>query len=234
MCTVTYIPTKQGCFITSNRDEDKLRGASTLPPQWYHHINEQHISTSIMYPKDSQKGGTWIAVKKNGDVIVLLNGALKKHTRKQAYTKSRGLIVIDILHSQDMVVALQQIYLDGVEPFTCIVYTGSKLYEMRWDEKERTITQLNQTESYIWSSCTLYNETVQVQRKALFHNFVYTSTDIRTNAIIAFHKSVDYVNTMQACKRDFIENIATVSITHISINNINYEIVYHDLFLIPS
>ncbi len=229
MCTVTYIPTKEGGFITSNRDEDKHRGLTTLPPQWHQHIKEGALSTSIMYPKDSQKGGTWIAVKENGDVIVLLNGALEKHTPKQQYKVSRGLVVIDLLCNQNVIVALQQINLEGIEPFTCIAYSNGTLFEMRWNEKAKTITTLDQTKPYIWSSCTLYNEAVQAQRKTQFNNWLNTLPHISTNAVMQFHKSANYITSIQAGNYNVAENIDTVSITHIYITNRSYKVYYHDL-----
>ena len=41
MCTVTFIPTKEGCIITSNRDE-KIAREKAIPPQSYE-INTKKI-----------------------------------------------------------------------------------------------------------------------------------------------------------------------------------------------
>jgi uncharacterized protein with NRDE domain len=75
MCTVTYIPTKMGYYLTSNRDEHESR-SQAVPPEIY-----TDAKISLLYPRDVDKKGTWIAVKNNGDLAVLLNGAFVKHER---------------------------------------------------------------------------------------------------------------------------------------------------------
>ena len=66
MCTVTYIPTKNGCIITSNRDE-KIAREKAISPQEYEIEGEK-----IIFPKDPKAGGTWMA-NTNSKIIVLLN-----------------------------------------------------------------------------------------------------------------------------------------------------------------
>ena len=55
MCTVTYIPTPEGCIITSNRDE-KITRERALSPQEYLIDGKK-----IIFPKDPKAGGTWVA-----------------------------------------------------------------------------------------------------------------------------------------------------------------------------
>ena len=86
MCTVTFIPTNQGCIITSNRDE-KISREKAISPQEY-----EIDGKKITFPKDPKAGGTWI-VHTNNKIVVLLNGAKEKHLAKPFYRKSRGLIV---------------------------------------------------------------------------------------------------------------------------------------------
>ncbi len=62
MCTVTFIPTRNKVFITSNRDENPARPAA-LPPAYY-----PYQKNMLVYPADAKCHGTWIAVKENGDV----------------------------------------------------------------------------------------------------------------------------------------------------------------------
>ena len=68
MCTVTFIPTNQGCIITSNRDE-KISREKAISPQEY-----EIDGKKITFPKDPKEGGTWIA-HTNNKIVVLLNGA---------------------------------------------------------------------------------------------------------------------------------------------------------------
>jgi hypothetical protein len=68
MCTVTFVPVKNGFIFTSNRDEKINR--PTISPKIYEDFNFK-----LMYPKDEKAGGTWIVSKNDGTCIVLLNGA---------------------------------------------------------------------------------------------------------------------------------------------------------------
>src|SRR4051812_680580 len=91
MCTVTYIPVGEKRFITSNRDEKIFRKKAS-PPQPY-----LHGKISLIYPKDGEAGGSWIALNENGNVAVLLNGGFEKHTPEPSYKRSRGLVFLDII-----------------------------------------------------------------------------------------------------------------------------------------
>src|SRR5215203_4046611 len=112
MCTVTFIPLSDRVFITHNRDEQKSR-TKALPPANYI-INDQ----TVLFPKDSQGGGSWIGINKRGHSAVLLNGAFDKHIQAPSYRKSRGLILLDILASHDLLQTFQTIDLENIEPFT--------------------------------------------------------------------------------------------------------------------
>ena len=67
MCTVSYLPVKDRVFITSNRDEKKLRGRAVAPAKY------AVDCIGLIYPKDRDAGGTWIALRDNGIAAVLLN-----------------------------------------------------------------------------------------------------------------------------------------------------------------
>ncbi len=91
MCTVTFVRTKDSFFITSSRDV-KVQRRQALPPKMY-----QREEAMLLYPKDADAGGTWIALLDNLNAAVLLNGAFENHQPQPPYKRSRGLILIDIL-----------------------------------------------------------------------------------------------------------------------------------------
>jgi uncharacterized protein with NRDE domain len=124
MCTVTFIPTNQGCIITSNRDE-KISRAKAISPQEY-----EIDGKKIIFPKDPKAGGTWIA-HTNNKIVVLLNGAKEKHIAKPAYKKSRGLIVLEIASGNDSLECWKNIDLTEIEPFTIVLFENNKLYSSR-------------------------------------------------------------------------------------------------------
>ena len=92
MCTVTFIPAKDRIYLTSNRDEKHWRTAA-LPPAAY-----EFDSGKMLFPKDGDAGGTWVAAHENGNAIVFLNGGLVAHVPNPPYRKSRGLILLDLLN----------------------------------------------------------------------------------------------------------------------------------------
>src|ERR1700712_4455776 len=109
MCTVTFIPSGNKILITHNRDEQGSRSKAIVPKEYT--IN----GYTMLFPKDSAAGGSWIAINRNGAAAVLLNGAFKKHTHNPPYRKSRGLIFLEILGSSDLLLAFQTIELIGIE-----------------------------------------------------------------------------------------------------------------------
>ena len=92
MCTVTYIPTKNGFCFTSNRDEKASR--ETIQPTIY--INNRK---ELIFPKDKVAVGTWIATNGSNKITCLLNGAFEGHEKKGPYRKSRGLILIAVSYT---------------------------------------------------------------------------------------------------------------------------------------
>lgn len=60
---------------------------------------------------------------------------------------------------------------DGYEPFTLLIVDvmGVKI-EYGWDEYQIHISKLNESQSYIYSSSTLYDKEVKSNREHLFLN----------------------------------------------------------------
>lgn len=121
----------------------------------------------MIYPVD-KAGGTWAGLHDLGHVIILLNGAFKDHTKKNNYNKSRGLIVTQLMDSEDPVFQWVAIDLDNIEPFTLVMLCNGKLYETRWDGYKKYSEIKNISQPHIWSSATLYNEAAQKMRLRWF------------------------------------------------------------------
>ena len=97
MCTVTYIPLGNSDFIlTSSRDIPFARKKAAHPKK----TTEDGVE--LYYPKDGKAGGTWIGTSAKNRLICLLNGGFKYHTSREKYTKSRGLIVKELLKADDI------------------------------------------------------------------------------------------------------------------------------------
>jgi hypothetical protein len=209
-------------FITSNRDE-KLSRKTALTPTVY-----EHNGMKILFPKDADAGGAWIAAKENGDAAVLLNGAFISHVAEPPYRKSRGLIFLDILAHEKPSAAFSKINLDNIEPFTIVVFENKSLLEFRWDGDEKFSKQLSGQQPYIWSSATLYDGLTIKKREKWFAEFLNRHIAPSQQTIMNFHRFTGDGDP----GNDFLMNrdgiYATVSITCIELNSDKTKMHYID------
>lgn len=223
MCTVTYIPLNKKAFFTSNRDEKSWRNPA-VPPQAY-----PSLTGKIFYPKDANAGGTWVAIHENGNVIVLLNGAFTFHDSNPPYRKSRGLILLDLLEQESPVHFFHTINLEGIEPFTLVLWQGKELFECLWDGKKIYSNRIDESVPHIWSSVTLYNEEITAKRKGWFEDWLKSRDQFSLEEILHFHQFTgdgDLYNNL-TMNRD--GKIFTFSITAIELGDTNAQITYLDL-----
>lgn len=222
MCTVTFLPTENGFVFTSNRDEKVIR--PTIPPAVY-----QHAHQSLIYPKDQQAGGTWIATNGANKIACLLNGAFFPHIKKTTYSRSRGTVVLEVFNHESMEAFVQNTSFEGVEPFTLVLIDVSNniaISELRWDETNCYVTQLDPLDKYIWSSVTLYGEAEVAKRNTLFQHWFNDSKNIAIQAIQSFHRSSIEDSSILLTETN---GVKTVSITQITCANNHFDLFYHDL-----
>ena len=150
MCTVSYVPVKNGYILTSNRDEDP--GRETLSPEKIV-LSEHHKAVA---PRDQLKGGSWIALDSAGRAACLLNGAFGRHKRQPSYIRSRGYYVLEALRAGDFESFSKEIPLEGTEPFTLLMIGRGSILKLLWDGKRRYHWQLPHDTMHLWSSPTLY------------------------------------------------------------------------------
>ncbi len=223
MCTVTYISQQNDFFLTSNRDEKKIR-LKAEAPGW-----EAFASGNIMFPKDGTAGGTWIALHENGNAMVLLNGGFTSHRYSPPYRKSRGLIFLDIFDHPQPIAAFDSISLQKIEPFTLVIKQQDLLFETRWDGSEKLIKELDPLQSYIWSSATLYPHHVINKRKEWFDSFLNNNYLMDKNNILNFHRFAgdgDKANDVLMNRND---ELFTVSISLIERRQESSKFNYFDL-----
>ena len=224
MCTVSFLPLENNDFIlTSNRDETPLR--KTIAPDFYTENN-----AALLYPKDAFAGGTWIGISNQKRVICLLNGAFEKHQQKEFYRKSRGIIVTELLAVEDAVSEIQQTNFIDIEPFTLVLIDFKnelKIFELVWDGQNKHFQQLEHTPK-IWSSATLYNEDMKLERQAWFADWLQENKSFSQDKILAFHQDATKgtKETAIKMKRTFVE---TVSITSVLKKDTALLISYFDL-----
>lgn len=180
MCTVSFVPSGKRYIITSNRDEHISRPLAYAPQE------ETIGSVKVLFPKDPKAGGTWFALNENGAAAVLLNGAFAKHIPNGNYAKSRGLVLLDIIGAENPQSKLWEMDLHAIEPFTVVLF-HSNLLEFRWDGGQKYFRPLDKSKKHIWSSVTLYDDTVIGHRAALFHQFVDGTDPIEASDVVDFH-----------------------------------------------
>ena len=223
MCTLSFIYKGGHDFLlTSSRDEAVNR--KTVPPKVYY-----DDEVSMLYPKDQMAGGTWIGVSSKNRLLCLLNGAYVKHTRKESYRKSRGLVVKDLLCVPQFFEAVKKYDLENIEPFTLVLIDWEqqlRLIELVWDGKQKQLTELPLI-SKIWSSSSLYNKEMKLLREQWFANFL-SQNGTSKEELFYFHENygVGDANIDLRIDRGFLK---TVSISQFEKNDDLVSVAYKDL-----
>lgn len=225
MCTLTFVPNGDQFIFTSSRDEKSVRPGAR-PPAFV-----ESPTGRIMYPQDRQAGGSWLVVREQGDVLVLLNGALQKHVPDPPYIRSRGLVVLDLAQSSYPMQTFGQIDLSGIEPFTLVYFEAANhhLYSLRWTGKTKLFCQELTTQHRIWSSATLYPPSVVREREAYFLSWLRQTHQVNQQALINFHTDKVAGNRSVDILQNRHNGLKTLSITSLVVSPACIDTAYYDL-----
>jgi len=223
MCTVSFVSSNGKTIITSNRDEKVLRPSAIEPK------NYQINTKNVFFPKDPKAGGTWFAVDENSNVLVLLNGAEEKHILKEKYNRSRGLIVLELIGETSPLEMWQTIDLENVEPFTLVLFEDQKLYQLRWNEIEKTTVALDVTKNHIWSSSTLYSAAIREKRANWFNTFLDTKPEVNEAELFNFHRYTEEENAEHGLVINRNDVLKTLSITQAVVEKNKVQMTHYDL-----
>ena len=223
MCTVTYIPTTEGCIITSNRDEKITRERAFSPKEYWIE------GKKIIFPKDPKAGGTWVAHTET-KIVVLLNGAQERHVPKSNYRKSRGLVVLELISAENALEYWKTTDLTDIEPFTIILFENNKLFQLQWNEIDKTEEDIDEKQFHIWSSSTLYSKEIREQRKTWFYNFMQNKNNPTAEEILHFHQFTESENKEFGLQINRNDVLKTISITQCKVIHDKIEMAYLDLF----
>lgn len=181
MCTVTFVPTKEGFVFTSNRDEDPKRAAHNI-------IESERGELKVYFPQDEGASGTWFAYSNTDQFACVLNGAFEPHQRKADYTMSRGIMALAYFDYTSIEEFIGEFNFEGMEPFTLILYNKGDFKELKWDEVELHVRTLSTQDVHLWSSCTLYNQDWWIERSVNFKEFVARQQPDQVG-IMHYHKT---------------------------------------------
>ncbi len=223
MCTVSYLPAGDSFFLTSNRDEKHFR-SDALPPE-IHSL----YSGRLLYPRDRDANGTWVALHEAGHAVIFLNGGFIKHEPKPPYKKSRGLILLELADSFAPLKVLRKMRWQGIEPFTAVIFEKGNLVECRWDGTDRHEDLKDPSQPHIWSSVTLYEPGIIEKRNQWFADWLKKHPLPAGEDILHFHEFTgdgDDHNDLKMNRNGFVY---TVSITSIAIRGNQGSMEYLDL-----
>ncbi len=217
MCTVTYIPKKEGFIFTSSRDEKYNRRDTEFP------VTEN----KLVFPRDLKAKGTWIA-SNSKRLACLLNGGFIKHQRKIKYKKSRGLMLLDSFKFPCISSFTTQYNFHGMEPFTLICVDDENVHEIRWDDFNIHHSKKSLSQKHIWSSSTLYSPEIIVNREIWFDEWYDKKNNLSLEYCREFHYSA---GKQDAFNSVFLKRVnkGTISITSIERSSQVHKIVYDDL-----
>ncbi|HMP93292.1 MAG TPA: NRDE family protein [Phnomibacter sp.] len=224
MCTVIYIPTANGYLLSSCRDE-KLDRKPAIAPAVY-----TGRQTTALYPVDAQAGGTWMGLQNNGQSMVLFNGAFEAHVSKPPYAKSRGTIVLALLHALWPLKQWQQLHLDRIEPFSVVLKLTDRVMRLTWDGVKKWEQSNPVNTPAIWSSSTLYSAVARTLRHQYFYD-LGGAQGLPQNAPDLFDLLKEAMPAYPAVRyvAKPAPNMATVSISIIEVANNNARFHYWDL-----
>src|SRR4030095_12449485 len=189
----------------------------------------EYNSGYILFPKDGDAGGTWVALHNNGNAIVFLNGGTVKHTPSPPYRKSRGLILLDLIDSSTTYNSFVAIKLNNIEPFTAIIWDDNHLFECRWDGKQKHSLQLDEQQPHIWSSVTLYDDKMIRKREKWFQDWLKKHAEPKQEDIMHFHLFSGDGDSHTDIRMNREGKIFTVSVTSLLIGKDSGTLQYHDL-----
>lgn len=224
MCTVSFIPLGKKVLICSNRDEKSTRAIAYKPA-----MVQTKSGSRLIFPKDPDSGGTWIALKETGDVAILLNGAFENHIPEYPYRRSRGLIFLDIFESKDPIHSFNTLLLNKIEPFTLVLFIQGVLHICRWNGWNKYIEQLDERLAHIWSSVTLYDLPTREKRAKWFAQWLERNTSPTILDLLSFHQFAGDGNHSTDLLMNRDNKLYTVSITGIVTGDNELEMHYLDL-----
>ncbi|KMQ66503.1 hypothetical protein ACM46_02930 [Chryseobacterium angstadtii] len=220
MCTVSFFRTEDSIIFTSNRDERRVREKAVFP----NFLEEE--GNILYFPKDRKASGTWFVTDQYGNVAILLNGAFKNHESKPPYKKSRGIVLLDLMKTKDLLNAFRNYDLSGIEPFQLLVYSERKLFRLFWDGNEKYEVSLDENKNHLLSSKTLYDDKIEYDRIQDFNRFQSVG-NMGYEEVLNFHKE-HQIEKEPGINEIIKEKFVTVSITQLVITE-NRELRYYDL-----
>lgn len=223
MCTVSiFRDSSNRLVLTSNRDE-KIHRKTDAP------LKVKVGNQFVIYPRDVEKNGTWIAMGETGRIVCLLNGGFEKHVPTGNYIKSRGQVVLDVFQFETIDQFIQEVELENIEPFTMFILKDKNdpfIHEIVWDGKTKTCQLLDSSIPLLRSSATLYSPDIRKNRVDIFNQWITDETNLNATSILDLHFATNNNNGFILNQQ---ENLKTVSVSQILIGESEGTFNYLDI-----
>jgi hypothetical protein len=164
MCTVSFIPRKNGYLLAMNRDE-KFTRAKGLPPRL-----RKMDGRAVLCPAEPG-GGAWIAVNETGATLALINWySIGVRVKMDAISRGEVVNLVGAAGERTEVgSAMEKLPLARINPFRLIgvfPITGG-IFEWRWD-LQNLVCKKRPWQPQQWISSGLDERKAQQTRSAVF------------------------------------------------------------------
>ncbi len=219
MCTVTWTHPRPGHLVLCfNRDEKHTRFAGLPPCVW--------DEGGFLAPQDASRGGTWLAVRRDGRVLALLNHYPAGFTPAYA-SPSRGLLIPALAATEDEISsALLRLHiLPGMSPFRLLCLMPHELGAVvfAWDGTRLTRRRLAPRTTGMLTSSSWNTTAVVASRHGIFRQWGKEHAHPSQADLEAFHRDTRHPRGRAWAVCMSRGDARTVSLTtiHISRNEAN-------------
>ena len=223
MCTVSIVPTADGCRVVCNRDERRRRTAARPPRAW-----PTEVSWAT-YPQDPVSGGTWIGVNDDGLVVALLNRTATV-SEPGSSSQSRGSIVPTLLTCPSIARAVsvyEALDVRRFEPFRIVMAQRSTVAVIPGDRPQSPAEFCPLVRPLMFTSSSLGDAVVERPRRRLFEELVLAGDDWLCGQF-HFHRH-RWANQPEISIQMTREDAATVSRTTIDVTSRTIDVEYESL-----
>jgi hypothetical protein len=146
----------------------------------------------FLAPRDTEAGGTWIAVTERGLCLALLNGQVASPIAAERPYRSRGDLILDLLSvagADHAMTRLSDLDLPAVRPFRLLAIDRCGPVRMaRWEEGVLEIAPRLESAPPLTSS-SFATEEVCGHRIRLYHESFPDGTEPTDAKLLAYHSS---------------------------------------------
>lgn len=224
MCTITYLPKKEGAFILTHSRDESIKRELSSPP-----IKRIIDGVKHLFPVDPVGMGTWIGISETGRTAALLNGGNKEHVHQPPYRHSRGLVILDYFQYSGFHEFFNNYNFEGLEPFTLIIIEDGKIFETIVDEDGPRHEELRDDEPFIYCSTSLYTPLSRKVRSKKFHQWINGNPLNNRDTILNFHQKHLFEMEKDKSKVPGNHILKTVSISSVINSGKKLDFDYFDL-----